>query len=826
MIERERVRTAQARQILELRVHVAIQRAGVRARRRERVVAAAALQRVVVRAARAARQRPAHRHAARQRDRVGVRAAVHAARHVVIERERVRAAQAREVLESRIRNRAVRRPGIRSDRREHVGAARPLQRVGRARTAGQRLDPRERVQRHRHRARRAGVIHRIRARSAVDRSRAAAVVDREHVVVAAARGRPRQRRIERERVRLRAAGQVREIREVRRARGPRDQRAEVGPSHDIPSGRVRACQSGPQRIVRGGGAAQIDGRRRQCVLNVERFGAVVVGVHRNVDLSAVCIDRSCDDDAPVGEELHIEGIRRRGDALIDDNVVVGIQRQSRPVAAAAVDRLGDRGIDGDVARRRRSGAGRADDHVRAEIQRRVDGRNVDRRRGIRRSRRERDGPGVARAARHDVRGRVRDRDALRIEQPSAGRAVCRSRIDGAVEVEEALARRLDESAVAAGRAAARSDVPIHPSHVVGPDDDLAAIASPERVGAELGALADVGEVRGRRAAAAVSVAADQNRAAARRAVGRQACARGYAHLVAQHLDSAARRRFVAAAHIDLSAREDRRAGADETNDAAAVVDARSADHAFVVDDVREHVPSGAAVEHDLATVGLNRPRVAHGRARLRAVREHGIRDLEIQQPVAVEIQSRPRAGAEIDLPQIRHDESVVGDTAAEQSHGPARGRFDQPVVHHETGVALRREDVVAGREVLGRQVERARDERSHVDLRSLAEDDPVRIYQVNAAVGVQCAEHLARVLVEDAIQCHGRRGGLIESDALVPADVEGLPIDTEPLAALRDDRGRTGLGDRADAAHDLAAFGSGHGRARGRGRSDQRARQE
>src|SRR6185503_17405708 len=105
-----------------------------------------------------------------------------------------------------------------------------------------------------------------------------------------------------------------------------------------------------------------------------------------------------------------------------------------------------------------------------------------------------------------------------------------------------------------------------------------------------------------------------------------------------------------------------------------------------------------------------------------------------------------------------------------------------------------------------RDVERARDQAADVDLRPGAEHQAVRIDQEDLAVGVERAQDLARALVEDSIERDGRARRLVEVDALARSDVERLPVDAEPLAALRDHGGGSRLRDRAGAGHDLTAL--------------------
>src|SRR5712691_1743837 len=116
-----------------------------------------------------------------------------------------------------------------------------------------------------------------------------------------------------------------------------------------------------------------------------------------------------------------------------------------------------------------------------------------------------------------------------------------------------LARYLDESTIASLGAAARRNLTIEPRAVVRPDDDLAAIAAGDRVGADRGLRPDVGAKSILLRSATLIVSAHEHRPAARIAGGVHARGSEEPDLVAQHLDRAALRARIHARSTERAA---------------------------------------------------------------------------------------------------------------------------------------------------------------------------------------------------------------------------------------------------------------------------------
>src|SRR5690606_25709857 len=155
------------------------------------------------------------------------------------------------------------------------------------------------------------------------------------------------------------------------------------------------------------------------------------------------------------------------------------------------------------------------------------------------------------------------------------------------------------AAVAARFAAARVRRAEEPRRVIGPDDDRAAVAARAGRSREARAGPDLRVRRGRGAACAAALTADQDRAAASIARDVDAGRTEHADAVALHVHGAARVARARARGIDRARRDDGAAFAQQPHDAAARVDPRRADRAAVVDDAAEDVLRRARGEQHL-----------------------------------------------------------------------------------------------------------------------------------------------------------------------------------------------------------------------------------
>ena len=121
-------------------------------------------------------------------------------------------------------------------------------------------------------------------------------------------------------------------------------------------------------------------------------------------------------------------------------------------------------------------------------------------------------------------------------------------------------------------------------------------------------------------------------------------------------------------------------------------------------------------------------------------------------------------------------------------------------------------ELTSGEEGILVEVERGGDQAGGVDGRPLAEEDAVGIDQDDPTVGRDRAKDFRRRDADDFVRGDGRRGRLVEADALALRDGEAVPLDERAIRRLVDrDAGRTLAGHRGGAAGDVGAGGIGEG---------------
>ena len=288
--------------------------------------------------------------------------------------------------------------------------------------------------------------------------------------------------------------------------------------------------------------------------------------------------------------------------------------------------------------------------------------------------------------------------------------------------------------------------------LVRPDNDRAAIAA-AAVGGECCARANVGGTRvGNIRIGALVVAADEDFAAGRIAGRRDRGVSGQGDPITENLDRTA----VAAS----AGRVQRAAGVNvatttgQADDAAGVLDSLGADDTAVVDDVGEYIACRAAGEHDLPAVRTNFAAVADGRFAAIGIRQDVSRHFEKQQAVAVEVERDFVAGTHRHVAELGKDDAFVLDRAADQRDGTAGSGLQETAVNDQPAGAVRNgvEVVLARHEVINGKIQGACDQRCDADFRRGTEEQAVGVKEEDSAVGIDCAEYLAGVLVENAVQ--------------------------------------------------------------------------
>ena len=481
------------------------------------------------------------------------------------------------------------------------------------------------------------------------------------------------------------------------------------------------------------------------------------------------------------------GIQRQGQGRalaadggeIDGDVAVGVQRQAHRAAGCGPQR----GIEhADVAMAAGAFTG-ADADVVVGIQRSLQ-------RGGAQDRHAATAAEIGRAEDQAVLGIAGDDDVMRVEQPlavAAGRRIGAHR--GRPGIQPA-ARGLDEAAVAAQRAAARTQAAIGPGGLVAPQHDQPAGALAQGIGSHAGAGRHVQGLGVAQHGIAALQATTDVHAAARSAGGIHRRALQQADLPAQQLDGTARapltgghqpagQQGAAAASVH---QQPAAAGAAGTGQAAgakihtqvaqqlhlaarAGSQAVGAHDALLVDDGCTQVNPAAAGQHlpqvEDFTLGRADPH--------RQVGQRAVDQLDAA------------AGGQQHLATGRLDQALVAHRRATHQHHPATGHRAQLALVDHAGVAEQAvgragQAVAPGGPITIADAQRGRHQAGHVDPRTSAEQDTVRVEQPHRAIAGQAAEDPAGVLPQHAVEHLAGGVGLLEAHRLAGADGELLPV--------------------------------------------------
>ena len=219
----------------------------------------------------------------------------------------------------------------------------------------------------------------------------------------------------------------------------------------------------------------------------------------------------------------------------------------------------------------------------------------------------------------------------------------RARVHHSPEYETLLSRHLHESAIAALRATARTDVAVVACDVIGPHDDLAAITICKGIGIDRGISTDIGAEGILHGALAMQVAADQHRPAASVAGHGNIGMIEQTDLLAEHMDCAASLTTACSRRINRTGHTDNAFVAARQHDhAVAFRHALGPDHALVVHHRLDDVGRRACGQGHHAAVSLKRAGVGDVGSEALAVRAchaagDGIGHHEFDQAVAAHI---------------------------------------------------------------------------------------------------------------------------------------------------------------------------------------------
>ena len=248
--------------------------------------------------------------------------------------------------------------------------------------------------------------------------------------------------------------------------------------------------------------------------------------------------------------------------------------------------------------------------------------------------------------------------------------------------------------------------------------------------------------------------------------------------------------------------------AQQNDGAVAVIYRARFNHAGVVDDAGEQGVLRAGTHQDLATISLEQTAVGSQAA------QHALVHLQVQQAVATEGQCRSAARAQRHRTQPGGDDALVADLVAEQGDVAAVGRMDRALVNH-AAAALAAETAGRAAEAGVVHIQAGGNQSADVDLRTLAEQDAVRVDQIDLAVGIEVAQDLCAIGVEDAVDRERAGRRLQEVDGFLRRDVETVPVQRQILAGLLDGGGIATLTNTPRTGHDLATARSSLGQKSG-----------
>ena len=187
---------------------------------------------------------------------------------------------------------------------------------------------------------------------------------------------------------------------------------------------------------------------------------------------------------------------------------------------------------------------------------------------------------------------------------------------------------------------------------------------------------------------------------------------------------------------------------------------------------------------------------------------------ERNQAVAGEVHGERLARSEHGGTEISHEGAGITDMRGHEGAQAGVGDRERAFVDDGGGkIRGRRElELTAGEEGILIEVERGGDQARGVDGRAFAEEDPVGVDEDDATVGRDRAKNLGWSDADDFVRSDGRRGRLVEADALTLRDGEAVPLDERAVRRLVNrDAGRALAGHRGGAAGDVGAGGIGEG---------------
>ena len=184
-------------------------------------------------------------------------------------------------------------------------------------------------------------------------------------------------------------------------------------------------------------------------------------------------------------------------------------------------------------------------------------------------------------------------------------------------------------------------------------------------------------------------------------------------------------------------------------------------------------------QHHLPPIGGDHAAVLDQRGRFRGVHR------DLQSAVRPGREFHLSASGQHHIALISDDRAGIADLRAHQRDLAALLAADRAFVDDLTRAAALHEPIAPGQKIAVAHVQGRGDQAAHVDLRALAEQHARAINHIHLTVGVQRAHDLAGLTAHHSVQRGRLRARLLELHRRLAPNVETLPVDDRPVAALR-----------------------------------------
>ena len=387
---------------------------------------------------------------------------------------------------------------------------------------------------------------------------------------------------------------------------------------------------------------------------------------------------------------------------------------------------------------------------------------------------------------------VNDLQHFRIQQQGAEGAVGCGQVNAAVKTQILLARNFSKTTIASVGSAGSAQAAVEPGDFIGPDDNATTVTIVDGISGQRRITNEGARSIAHIRVAALIVTADQNLTATidARRVNHGTVIN--ADLVAQHLNAATltqstgsslnatgyQRGGIAVDHdiaaIALCARHINCTGMIQGTAASgqeyltvALFNTGCLDNAFVVNDRCCQITGRTGGHVNTTTFGINQVVVRHQTI------NHCPVYFQTNQAIAGEIHGNTIAGSKRHGTKTGTDNAFVNGLTAEQGNIAAIRSNQLTLVDHIAASTF--EQVVTGKEIFIRHVQRGCNEASCINTRARRKQDAGLVDQENVTTGIDRTENIRGVIPHHPVQ-HHVAAILQEVDRVTGSDTEIVPV--------------------------------------------------